>query len=181
MTVDYAVNIMQVWRRAAEDARAHDWYGEAQALARTLANGDVWRGAGVLSALSPRKRWNQNIIIARRSFETGIAQGNMPMHNAIAQRILDGEFALDVIRGPKTHSFAIAIATAGNGEVATIDCHAHDIAMGKRMRENERNINKGNYNAMATAYREVADYLGIGVNHVQAVTWVQWKLENNLS
>jgi hypothetical protein len=181
MTIDYAVNIMSVWKRAPEETRAYDWYGEAQSLASDMAGGDVWRGAGVISALSPRKRWPLNVRIARTSFETGIAYGNMPMHNAIAQRILDGEFTLDVMRGPKTRSFAIAIATAGNGEIATIDCHAHDIAIGRVCKESERNINKTTYNAMAEAYREVADYLGIAVNRVQSVTWDWWRIERGIA
>lgn len=181
MTPDYAVNIMSVWNRAPESARAYDWYGMAQNLATELADGDTWKGAGVLSALSPRKRWPTNVKIARMSFETGIAQGNMPMHNAIAQKILDGIPALTAIRGPKTTSFAIAIATAGNGEIATIDCHAHDIAMGRVCAEKERNINKGTYDAMAAAYREVADYLGVAVNRVQSVTWELWREERGIA
>lgn len=180
LVTDYAVNIMTVYRRTPDDIRARDWYGEAHALALELSPGDVWRGAGVISALSPLKKWSLNERYARVSFATGIAQGNMPMHNAIAQRILDGEFTLDVMRGDKTRSFAEAIATSGNGRIATIDRHAHDIAYGRVFTDKERKIGKVIYREMAEAYREVAEYVGVSVNTIQAVTWEQWRNEKGI-
>lgn len=174
---DYAVNIMSTYRRATDDVLARDWYGEAHALALELSPNDVWRGAGVISALSPLKKWELNVRYARNAFATGIASGNMPMHNGIAQRILDGEHPLDVMRGDKTRSFAEAIATAGNGTIATIDRHAHDIAMAQVFTDKTRKIGKRVYRDMAAAYREVADYLDMSVNRIQAITWETWILE----
>lgn len=179
--VDFAVNIMACYRRTPLDIRERDWYGTAHALALELSPGDVWRGAGVISALSPLKRWSQNEAMARNAFETGIASGNVGMHNRFAQRILDGEFALDVLNGDKTRSFAEAIATAGNGRIATIDRHAHDIAMGRAFTDKERKIGKVLYRNMAAAYSEVADYLGNSVNQIQAITWEQWRIERGIS
>lgn len=179
----YCYNIMSCYRRADARDRAFDagWYADAQALALSLTPDDVWRAAGVLSALSPRKRWPQNVIIARRSLETGIAQGNMPMHNAIAQRVIDGNHPLDVMKGDKTRSFTEAIATGGKGMIATIDCHAHDIAMGRVFPEKERKIGKRVYREMAAAYRECAEYTGESVNAIQAITWVAWRKERGIA
>jgi hypothetical protein len=97
----------------------------------------------------------------------------------LAQRILDGEHPLDVLKGDKTRSFAEAIATRGEGAIATVDCHAHDIAMARVCREDERDLGKRNYRAIALAYAEVAEYNAVSVNRVQAVTWVRWKRERD--
>lgn len=176
MTTDYAANILACLYRATAD-QIHDgahWYPRAHALALELSPDDVWRGAGVISALSPLKKWVLNERYARNAFATGVASGNVPMHNAIAQRILDGEHPLDVMRGDKTRSFTIAIATYGNGDVATIDRHAHDIAMGKVYTDKTRKIGKIVYRDMAAAYTDVAQYVGVPVNTIQAITWVTW-------
>lgn len=182
MTIDYAVNIMSTYKRAtpSELLDGIGWYARARDLALELTPDNVWIGAGVLSALSPFKRWDINVRIARVSISTGIAQGNMPMHNAIAQKVIDGVPTLDAINGPKTRSFAIAIATGGNGAIATIDRHAYDIAMAKIHTDKERKINKTVYREMAAAYQECGDYLGIAVNDIQAITWVTWKREKGV-
>lgn len=179
MPIDYAVNIMSTYRRAwlCELVKGTRWYADAHALALELSPEDVWRGAGVISALSPFKQWPVNVAIARKSFQTGIATGNMPGHNLIAQKILDGAHPFDVMGGDKTRSFAEAIATAGNGTIATVDRHAHDIAMGRVFTDKERKIGKRLYRDMAAAYREVSDYTGMSVNAIQAITWVTWKRE----
>ncbi len=178
----YCYNIMSVYRRATDAERTEhaEWYATARDIALELSPDDVWRGAGVLSALSPMKRWELNVSIARKSFETGIATGNIGMHNAYAQRILDGEHPLDVMRGPKTRSFAIAIATGGNGDIATIDRHAHDIAMAQVFTDKTRKIGKAIYRDMAAAYAECAEYAGESVNGMQAITWVVWRREKGI-
>lgn len=178
----YCLNIMRCYRRAtiAERVESAEWYAQARDLALELSPGDVWRGAGVLSALSPLKKWPLNVTIARRSFETGIAQGNIGQHNEKAQRILDGEFALDVLNGDKTRSFAEAIATGGKGNIATIDRHAHDIAMGRVFTDKERKIGKRVYRDMAAAFAECAEYTGESVNGIQAITWVVWRKEKGI-
>lgn len=180
MPIDYAVNIMSVYRRASDDVRASDWYGNARRLALELSPDDVWRGAGVISALSPRKRWPENERIARLAFSTGIATGNMPMHNTIAQKILDGIPWSVAQNGAKTRSFTEAIATGGNGLLATIDCHAYDIAMGHITPEKQRRINKTAIQNMQSAYHEVAVYLGITDNRAQAITWEWWRMEKGI-
>lgn len=178
--IDYAVNIMATYKRAtpAEIDDGTGWYARARDLAIEIApDGDVWNGAGVLAALSPLKQWDENVRLARLAFSTGKATGHVGQHCVKAQRIMDGEPTLDVLRGPKTRSFAIAIATGGHGEVATIDRHAHDAAMDEVHTNGERTIGKRKFDAMDAAYREVAEYLGLTVNDLQAIVWVVWKRE----
>lgn len=184
MTIDYAVNIMAVYRRAlfCERVKGAAWYREAHEIAVELSPDNVWRGAGVIAAFSPRQPWPLNVRNARRAFATGEATGHTRVMCRIAQRILDGEDALEVLKGDKTRNFTMAIATAGKSNVATIDRHAHDIAMGSHeFTDDTRNIGKAIYADMATAYREVAEYVGESVNTIQAVTWLTWRREKGVA
>lgn len=180
--MDYAANIAHVYKRATatEHYAGIVWYNNAHNLALELSPNDVWKGAGVIAALSPLKRWDTNVNLARNAFSTGIVTGNMPLHNAIAQRILDGEHPLDVMRGDKTRNFTMAIATGGNSDIATIDRHAHDIAMARVFTDDTRKIGKRVYRDMAAGYRECADYFGESVNAIQAITWIVWRREKGI-
>lgn len=174
---------MSVYRRAlfCEIVNGTGWYARARDLALELSPDDVWRGAGVIAALSPMKEWSLNVRLARDAFATGKATGHFGGQCAKANRIMAGENPLDVLGGKKTLSFCEAIATGGRGEIATIDGHAYDAAMGKSHAWETRRINKGDFDTIASAYREVADYLGIAVNDLQAIVWVAWKREKKQS
>lgn len=184
MDIDYAVNIMATYKRATGDEIADGigWYARARDLALELCPDDVWKGAGILATLSPMKEWPENVRLARLAVATGKATGNVPSATIPCQKILDGMSWDDAMNGQKTRSFCIAIATAGRGEVATIDAHAHDAATGLTPKWSERPaINKGLFNSMDAAYREVAEYLGLAVNDLQAIVWVVWKREKKQS
>lgn len=184
MTIDYAVNIMATYKRAtpAEIVDGTGWYARARDLALELSPDDVWRGAGILATLSPMKEWAENVRLARLAVATGKATGNVPSATVPCQKILDGMSWDDAMNGQKTRSFCIAIATGGRGEVATIDAHAHDAATGESHQWAKRpHITKGRFDAMDSAYREVAEYLGLAVNDLQAIVWVVWKREKKES
>jgi|SRR6478735_5705048 len=179
----YCYNIMSVYRRATADeiAGGMDWYERANALALELSPGDAWRGAGVLAAFSPMRQWPVNVKHARDCFATGTASGHTGTMNRIAQRIYDGEHALDVLNGDKTRAFCAAIADPFGSTIATIDRHAHDVAAGRVFSDSERKIGKRVFRAMSAAYVECADYLGVSVAQVQAITWVVWRREKGLT
>lgn len=183
MTTTYAANILAVYARATDAEREHgtDWYREAYHIAADIANGDVWKGAGVIAALSPRVRWDINIRNARNAFSTGIVTGHTKAMCAIAQRILDGEDAMVALKGDKTRAFCAAIATAGKSDIATIDRHALEIALSKVYSDKDRpNIGKRLYREMAAAYSEAAGIAGISVNEMQAITWIVWRREKGI-
>lgn len=184
MTTTHTGNILSVYGRATDSEREHgtDWYRDAQAIAADIADGDVWRGAGVIAALSPRVRWDINVRNARKAFQTGIVTGHTKVMCAQAQRILDGEYALDVLKGDKVRAFCAAIATAGHSDIATIDRHALEIAYGKVYSDKDRpNIGKRLYRKMAAAYADAAKVAGVSVNEMQAITWVVWRREKGVA
>lgn len=178
----YSENIAACFARATADDNAAGmvWYNEAHNLALELSPNNVWRGAGVIAALSPLKTWNLNVRLARNAFDTGIVSGHISIHTAYAQRILDGEHPLDVMRGDKTRNFATAIATNGKANIATIDRHAFDIAMNQVFTDKTRKIGKRIYRDMAAAYSVAANEAGISVNQIQAITWITWRREKGI-
>lgn len=178
----FGENIVSVYDRAtdAEREAGMAWYNIAHDFALSLDPNNVWRAAGVIAALSPNKQWNVNVAIARKSFETGIVSGSFGVMNSQGQRIFDGEHPLDVLNGDKVRSFCEAIATNGNGTIATVDRHAHDIAMGRVFTEKERKIGKVLYRTMAMHYSEAAKEVGVSVNQIQAITWVRWRNEKGI-
>lgn len=178
----FAENVVACLERAtpAEFQNGMYWYPRAHDFARDLDT-DVWRAAGVIAALSAQKEWNLNTRLASNAYSTGIVKGNTGVQNAKAQRILDGNYSPDeilaILNGDKTRQFCNAIATAGNSDIAVIDRHAHDIAMGRVFPNRGRSIGKRLYRTMAMHYSEAAKECGISVAQIQAITWVTWKRE----
>lgn len=179
----FAENIVAVYDRATDSERAAgmSWYDNVHTLALELSPGDVWRGAGVIAAFSPKSKWHRNIILATRAFETGQATGHFPVMCSQAQRILDGEHTLDVLNGDKVRAFASAIADPAGSEIATIDRHAHDIAMGRVFVESERKIGKRLFRTMSEHYRQAGFEVGVSTAQIQAITWVRWRNEKGLT
>jgi len=184
MHTTYVNNILATYARAtdAEVAEGLSWYADAHDLAMEFSPDDVWRGAGVIAALSPMKQWNRkdgspgdNQILARRAFDTGVVTGHTLRNNRAAQRIIDGEPALTVLNGDKTRAFCAGIATNGTTDMVTIDRHAHDVAMFQVFTDDTRKIGKRVYRDMSLAYTEAAHILGKSACQTQAVTWVAWK------
>lgn len=172
----YAENVVRCFESATADEMRDgmNWYQDAHSFARSLDT-DVWRAAGVIAALSVQKQWNVNMRMAERAYETGVVSGNFTTMNAQGQRILNGEHPLEVLGGDKVRAFCAAIATNGMSDIAVIDRHAHDIAMGRVFTDATRNIGKRLYRVMAMHYGEAAKEVGVSVNQIQAVTWVRWR------
>lgn len=173
----YVDNIIHTYLSGTDDeiSEGLHWYDSAHNLALELSPGDVWRGAGVIAAFSPMQKWDINVRNARNAFLTGVASGHTKAMCSVAQRILDGEPALEVLKGDKTRAFAAAIADPANSTIATIDRHAHDIAMGRVFNEADRKIGKVLFRAMSDSYVEAANLAGISVAQMQAATWVVWR------
>lgn len=175
---DFVDNIVLTYLSATEDEHAQGmaWYDEAHNIAAELSPGDVWRGAGVIAAYSPLTPWWRNLELAIDSLNSGIANPKS-LGNSVkaAQRILDGEPVLDVLKGDKTRAFAAAIADPVNSTIATIDRHAFDIAHNRIHVDSERRIGKRVFRAMSDAYVETAELAGISVAQIQAITWVAWR------
>ena len=178
MQTTQAENILRVYQSGtlSQIRTGASWYADAHALALHAGKGDVWRGAGVIAAYSPLTPWIRNVELARESLRTNYARRDTLGTSArAAQRILNGEHTLDVLKGDKVRAFAAAIATNGETDIATIDRHAHDIAMGRVFDNNARKIGKRVFREMGESYAIAARELNLSVAQVQAITWVIWR------
>lgn len=174
----YTTNIVDVYLKATESdiAEGIAWYTEAHNLALEWANGDVWKGAGVIAAYSPLTPWYRNKQLAETSLFWGGARTDS-LGNSVkaAQRIIEGEHPLDVFKGPKTRAFAAAIATNGQTDLVTIDSHAYSIAIGEKVSVKQAKIGARLYREISAAYLDVADMTGYTGPVIQAITWVAWR------
>lgn len=179
-------NILAVYRGARPDqiAAGLGWYGDARKVARRIAGGDLHKGAGVLASLSPQTSWAQNMVLASRAFDEGIATGHTGANLDKANRILSGESPESVLgwtkvnpkSGHKVRNFYRNIVNP-TGPECTIDRHAFNIAKGYVTTDVERRQldRVGEYAKFADLYREVAEMVGIPVAALQAITWLVWR------
>lgn len=177
MTTTYARNIRRVldMANATEIIDGMHWYDNARELATEWANGNVWKGAGVIAAYSPMTPWWRNLELAQESLTTGRAStGSLKLNVRKAQAILDGAPVLPTLNGPKLQSFASAIADP-NTDMVTVDQHAYSIAMGKHFTTKNAKFGIRVYREIAQAYRDVAADTTYTPIQVQAITWVVWR------
>lgn len=153
------------------------WYSTAHALAVELDPAEPRRAAAVIAVLSPMKEWAQNADLARRAYANGgLDGGTLGAHVAKVNRLLrDREDPDTVVSGEKVTAFFEGIASNGKSATAVIDRHAFDAAVGKRLTDDTRKINRAAYAAAARAYARAAAARGVSVQQMQAVVWVTWR------
>lgn len=172
----FTKNIIKEWDRAlpAHHEAGMSWYVDAHNEAKTM--GDLVIASGVIAAMSPNTPWDRNLVIARNAMATGVATGTLGNSCIKANRIMAGEDPLSVLGGLKVRSFYKNIVDPTCSEAVTIDRHAYDIAVDTRNGKDRRPIGTPKqYEAIANAYRVVADSLGIMPWQLQAVTWESWR------
>lgn len=132
---------------------------------------DLARVCGVVSALSPRCRWELNIKYARTLLLTGDVRGAILGASVVkAKRIMAGEEIRGVLSGPKTCSFYWNILCPECGEHSTQDTWMGKAAWGLAW---NGNIRAGaQYDMMHAACARVAKEHNILAQEVQAVIWV---------
>lgn len=176
-------NILATYRKANDGQRADGmtWYAEAHALAITLARSaghTVLQAAGVISALSPRIKWEYNITLAVRTYaEGGISKGALGTNVRKADAIFNGADVIATLKAPKTSAFALLIADPTDTYQVVVDRHAMSVALGRTVTDQEMAAlnRKGRYEEFATAYRKAAAEIGVTPAQMQAITWVTWR------
>lgn len=170
----YVRNIVTRWNAATPEqiAVGRNWYYCANELAQKIAP-TTRVGAGVLAALSPQKSWQANVKIAKATFASGAARGQVGNACKKADDILSGKDPLTVLpKGSKTWHFYRCIVDPSDSEAVVIDRHAHDIAADEIYGAADRGLSNPNrYHTLAEAYRRAAELLGEIPSVVQAVTW----------
>lgn len=173
-------NIIRTYKAASDAERAEgvEWYAQAFRLALEVDPEHPTRAAGIIAALSPLTPWDRNVFLVRETYRTnGLQGGTLGKNRDKANRILQGEDPLLVLKGAKVRAFFAGIVSSGASSDVCVDRHAYDLAVGKRYGKNERPglSSKDGYARIADAYCRAAKRLGVGPQELQAITWVAWR------
>ena len=175
---------------AAERVDGSVWYAIAHDIAQTLADEygvSLAQTIGVIAALSPRNKWNRNVIDAESLITAFIADPESAAtvkvctfgaNKAKAIKTLNAHGAdldavLAILSGPKLREFASCIA--GLDDVC-IDGHAYCIWTGGRTGlKDVPAIGVKLRREIKADYRAAAADLGITPSACQAITWCAWR------
>lgn len=176
----YYKNIDRIFRQAtSQDIKEGlAWYKEANEFCKTVAivyDIPVWKVALVVSALSPRNKWNRNkqdtITAITKGIDGKYATFNTNRDKALnilnCNNIKEG---LDILgKGQKTNAFFYNIYNTSSN-VVTVDSWACRIAGYKK-----DTPTKKQYNVLSEAYKAVASKYNLLPSEVQAITWLCYR------
>ena len=168
----------------AQESTGAEWYSHANFIASAIAHGTEYTTreiAGIIAALSPQTKWEDNVRLAIMAVKNGRASGHINSQIAKADAILQGMRPEDILNGQKETAFFHNIAEFDSGEFVTIDRHAHDIAVGERFGNEDRGLSAQNrYRHISRAYRIAGEILGMPAHHAQAIAWQVWTGRDSL-
>ena len=164
-------NILHFYRLAGKFYGVN-WYASAYQFAVELAgqfDKPIYQTAGIISALSPLKSWQENKRLAILFYETGIIKHT----NLIKGKIYSIEKAknineiIKILNGRKIRSFYQNIL--GFKNVLTIDRHAANIAHKKF--DSKRRLTDKQYTEIENNYFKASRILNINPVLLQSITW----------
>ena len=172
---------------AGEQSEGLTWYQRANVAATRLADQyeiEIETAAGVIAALSPRNKWERNLIDAENLIAAFVAGGpdsceeiKVCTFGANKKKAIDiliwsaGEaVATEILSGPKLVEFFSCII--GRDDVC-IDGHAYSIWFGDRVKlADVPSIGKKLRAEIKKDYLAVAKKNNLKGYEVQAITWV---------
>ena len=163
-TVSHFANL--IMRASLRDVEAASrWYHDAHAVARQVADNlscSMEVAASIVSAFSPRQRWDINVRQAL-AFSRGEEVKGLTNNLTMARNALTLGF--DALKGQKTNAFARAIA--GDDSAVVIDVWMMRAAMMPT-----DSPNKSQYAFVSDAVCDAADMFGITPRTAQALIWI---------
>lgn len=175
-----------------------NWYARALAFAKELHLQyaiETETIVGVIAALSPRNRWERNMIDAESMIKVycnggtyddllqlkvcTFNSGKIKAAAILTDEISDRAKLLAILKGPKLCEFFNCIL--GDVDDVCIDGHAYSIWVGDRITlANVPSIGKRLRENIKADYQEAAKNLGLKSHELQAITWVCWKRLHNV-
>jgi len=163
-TVTHFANL--IMRASMRDIElASRWYHEAYLVALEVAENmsiPLENAASIVSAFSPRQRWDVNV---RQALAFSNGEKVKGLTNNLTMAANAAEYGFDALKGLKTNAFARAIA--GDDNAVVIDvwmCRAANIGTDSP--------NKSQYNFVSDAVRDAAALFGITPRTAQALIWI---------
>jgi len=186
--------IRDTYLRASSETRTTGlgWYGVGHDLCRDMASTygvTTATAAGVVAAYSPQTGWADNIRLATTALEVAATTGRTDLIGGHTQdactkvsRILQGADPFTVLGGRKVRSFYPNLLYPHRSGPVTADRHFADMVFGRRGAAADRVLELAGVYALITAScRTVARQLGLRPHDLQAIDWVQWRLEHDVS
>lgn len=179
-------NIISVFKDAPPDLveSGRSWYPRARNWCKLRADMygvPIREVAAVVSALSPRNRWERNLIDADQVLNAWHSNRSYPYvqcatfsQNVLkAWQILDDHDTSLAETSPKTRAFLDCIAEQDSSSVV-IDVWAYRVAEGDPDLK-AKGFSEKEYQEYEDAYQGAAERLDVPVDEVQAVTWVAYR------
>lgn len=174
-------NILAIYSEATniEKENGVKWYKEAREFCHNQAKEygvSLEVVVGVLSALSPRNKWNRNLIDTVAVLEA-VRQGKGPESVKVCTFNSNKQKAFDIVTGHAPNLIKKSNKTAAffdnilfeNSEAVTVDVWAFGVYMGIRIPA--RSFTNKQYKEVADTYIDAAKKVGIKAYELQAVCW----------
>lgn len=165
------------------------WYKEARDFTIVLSNRysiDRAKVTGILSALSPGTNYDQNKKDCEQLIKLQLGLIQSAKFTTYGQNVLKAKKIFSSDKDPltffnpktgfKTYSFYLNILNPDSNEHVTIDRHAYSIATG----ETYSGLTVKQYLTIADHYKSHANKLGILACDLQAVLWVNYRIQNDI-
>lgn len=182
-----------------EDIEAgKNWYTEANEFCKELSERyglEVWKVAGIVSALSPQTSWEINKVFAEQ-FIQGRGRGFMGNRDRTikAKNIYKSSTADQVndmlatrpFGALKTKAFFRNIILPNFCDTVTIDRHAVAAAIQRpdntrALSDREADITPRQYSFLASCYVKAAKKVGLVPSTMQAIIWLAYRKQRGLS
>lgn len=160
-----------------------NWYRRARIRAYDISRYTgmpLLNVCGVIAALSPRNKWERNLIDAHAlcsgfTHKYGTFGANVRKAKAILNAHNTAEIC-KILGGRKTKSFFLNLYDADSSHV-TVDVHMHLAALGEYIKEENRpSLTNRRYTEIEEAIKTIAkNYNGWKPHEVQAVIWLAWR------
>lgn len=144
---------------------ASRWYHEAFMVAMEVADNmsiPLENAAAIVSAFSPRQRWDINV---RQALAFSRGEDVKGLTNNLTMAANAVELGFDALKGQKTNAFARAIAGDDNAVVI-------DVWMCRAASLPTESPNKTQYAFVSDAIRDAAALFGITPRTAQALIWI---------
>lgn len=183
-----AGNILATLDRAFDWEIEHGrlWYRQAHSLARLLAQvarSSVSQAAGVLAALSPLNRWEDNVSDAFGMAKYGALSPCRTTHpNRVkAALILQGHEAGEVLSGRKVRAFWRNIADPWSAVEVPVDRHVYRVAMGWHVAPRDAAPRSDEeYSEVERAYGVAGAQAGLTAASTASVAWLIARRESGV-
>lgn len=174
MDLDFGIPYYERLRNTITSVRQHYYHS---------AHIDRLALIGVFAALSPNNDEMGNfrdLTTMCDAHKDGLSYDSIsitsyPKNKEKARRILNGEYPLDVLRGPKTRAFFHNILDPNGRQHVTVDGHMFSIWHGKRYKMKEAIMSEKLYHQISSDYKQAAKKVHLVPCQLQSVLWLAWK------